>query len=157
MGKKERCFPFSRRLAYSTAQWKILGTFLTSGNGYWGRHEQLKAELGFKFHTLFPMLCWFDGNLCTHIFNPYLIDFSERGKEGEKKGGRETSVGCFLYMTQLGPNPQPRQVSWPGIEPVNFWFIGWCSKQLSHISQCCTHFLKLHNLFLILLHSLKLA
>ena len=32
-------------------------------------------------------------------------------------------------------NPQPRCLSWPGIEPVTFQFMGHCSNQLSHTGQ----------------------
>ena len=34
-----------------------------------------------------------------------------------------------------GPNPKPRHVPWPGTEFMIFRFMGWCSNQLSHMSQ----------------------
>lgn len=40
------------------------------------------------------------------------IDFTERGREKEKKGA--TSTSCLPYATQLGTEPQPRNV--PGWE-----------------------------------------
>ena len=38
----------------------------------------------------------------------YFIDSRERGREEER--GRETSISCLLYTTQLGLNLQPRHV-----------------------------------------------
>ena len=61
-----------------------------------------------------------------------LIDFRERGREGEREGEKdrcetETSIRCLLYAPLPGTEP-PR----PGIEPMNFWCAGRCSNQLSH-------------------------
>ena len=51
----------------------------------------------------------------------YWFIFRERGREGET--GRETSMcGCLSCIPQWGPGPQPRHVSWLGIEPVTLWF-----------------------------------
>ena len=60
----------------------------------------------------------------------YLFTFRERGREGERKRGRATSVwekhqsvASHTHPNQ-GPNPQPRRVPWPGIKPVTFCFAG---------------------------------
>ena len=59
------------------------------------------------------------------------IDFKERGREGEGKREserehrceRETSIGCLLYVRQLG------------IAPATFCCTGRRSKQLSHLTR----------------------
>ena len=38
-------------------------------------------------------------------------------------------------LPNRGSNPQPRYVSWLGMEPVTFWSTGRCSSQLNHTSQ----------------------
>ena len=49
------------------------------------------------------------------------------GKRGRKKG-RETSLcGCLLSAPYWRPGPQPRHVTWLGIELATFWFAGLCS------------------------------
>ena len=56
-----------------------------------------------------------------------LIGFRERGRE-EVEGGereretcaRDTSICCLPYAPQQGLNPQPRCVSWPGLNPQPF-------------------------------------
>ena len=58
------------------------------------------------------------------------IYFWERG-EGRKKH-RERNINVWLPLTcapHWGPGPQPRHVSWLGIEPVTLWFPGWHSIQ----------------------------
>ena len=58
------------------------------------------------------------------IFSNIFIDFREKGSS------------AFLICPDLqGLNPQPRHVPWLGITPPTFWCTGWCSKQLSLISQ----------------------
>ena len=81
------------------------------------------------FHTV-----WFSvSSGCFMIFFFYLKTFYlfyyflERGKGGRKRG-RETSVcGWPSCVPHQGPGPQPRHVSWLGIEPATFWFAGPCS------------------------------
>ena len=46
-----------------------------------------------------------------------------------------------------GPEPQPRQVPWPGIKPTIFWFTVWRSNHLSHTSQGFTTFLAISLCF----------
>ena len=38
-------------------------------------------------------------------------------------------------LSDQGPNPQPRHVSWPGIEPVTFLFVRMMPNQLSLTGQ----------------------
>ena len=57
--------------------------------------------------------------------------YLERGEGREDKGEkhqcvRETWIGCLLHTPNTVPGPQPRQVSWEVIEPMTFWFTGWC-------------------------------
>ena len=52
----------------------------------------------------------------------------EGGRAGEKhQCTRERSIGCLSCASYWGPGRQPRHVPWLGIEPVTFWFTGWCS------------------------------
>ena len=60
-----------------------------------------------------------------------LIDFTERGREGEKEGEKHEcekhrSVASHTCPDQ-GPNLQPRHVPWLGTEPTTFQSTGWCS------------------------------
>ena len=53
-------------------------------------------------------------------------------REGEREGEKhwcaiETLMGYLSHTPNQGPGPQPRQVPWPGIEPVTFQFSGQCS------------------------------
>ena len=55
----------------------------------------------------------------------YLFIFRERGREGEREGEEHQWVAsCTPHNS--GPNLQSRLVSWLGIEPVPFLFVGWC-------------------------------
>lgn len=44
----------------------------------------------------------------------------ERQNGGEE--GRETSIGCLLYIPRLRIQPQSRHVPWPGIESTTFCY-----------------------------------
>ena len=57
-----------------------------------------------------------------HSLKDFVYFIFTEGKGGRKRG-RDTSISCLLYE---GPNPQPRHVSWPRMEPVTFCFVGWC-------------------------------
>ena len=63
-----------------------------------------------------------------------LIDFREKGREGEREVEKYQSVASHM-CPDLGPNPQPTHLPWLGIPPVTFWFMGQCSNQMSHTSQ----------------------
>ena len=87
-----------------------------------------------------------------------LIDFRERGGEGEGKGNIHAREKYWKVASPTCPswglNLQPRHVPWLGIKPTTFWFTGPCSNQLSHTSQGCSFtFVKpnqfLRNLFLV--------
>ena len=80
--------------------------------------------------TSFVMLLFISISPAPFCKNPHLrmfIDFREGGREGggcTEWGERENhwcerNTGCLLYTP------------WPGIEPVTFWFTGWCSCPLS--------------------------
>ena len=77
-----------------------------------------------------------------------LIDFRERGREGEREkniGMREKHWLAVSHMhPNQRPNPQPRDVPWPGIEPVTFQFTGQCSSQLSHTGQSLFQLLNIY-------------
>ena len=73
------------------------------------------------------------------IFHPYpstcllILDRGE-GREREKDvREKHWSVGSGMPLTG-GPNLQPGLVPWLGMEPLTFWFMGWCSDQQCHIS-----------------------
>ena len=60
-------------------------------------------------------------------FYLFLIDFRERGREGERQGEKhqcETEIpsGCLVHAPWLGT--KPRHVPWLGIQHRTFWFAG---------------------------------
>ena len=61
-----------------------------------------------------------------------LIDFRERGREGEREGKiiidvrEKHRLVAFHMCLYRGPNPQPRHVPLLGIKPVTFQFVGQC-------------------------------
>ena len=36
-------------------------------------------------------------------------------------------IGCLSHAPTWRPSPQPRPVSWPGLEPATCWLAGWHS------------------------------
>ena len=72
------------------------------------------------------------------FFKRFYFFFRERGREGEREGGkrrcvRETSICCLLSVPKWGTSSPSRHVSWQRIEPI-------CStipNPLSCISQGC--------------------
>ena len=54
----------------------------------------------------------------------YLFIFRQRS--GGEREGETAMCGCFLCTPYWGPGPQPRHVSWLGIEVVTLWFAGCC-------------------------------
>ena len=109
-------------------------------------------------HLLYPFIFYFIIILCIillYIFYPhpraFFHGFLER-KEGREAGGeresvrtrtrrekhqRERTINKLPSWTHPdgGLNLKPGNVPWPGIEPVTFWSMGWCSNQLRHIGQ----------------------
>ena len=65
-----------------------------------------------------------------HHLRTCLLILEKEGRGREREGEKHQSE-----RSNWGPNPQPRHVPWLGMELVTFWFVGWCSNQLSHISQ----------------------
>lgn len=59
----------------------------------------------------------------------------------ERKRERETLTGCSCMCPNRVLNPQPRYISWQGIESANFWCTEWCSNQVSHMTRAASHFL----------------
>ena len=70
------------------------------------------------------------------------IDFREKGKETEREknitlGKKHQSVdSCMSPDQEL--NPQPRDASWPGIEPAPSWCTGQHSNQLNQLARAET-------------------
>ena len=59
----------------------------------------------------------------------FFFFFSFEGWAGRKRNidVREKHWLVDFHMCpKWGLNLQPTHVSWPGIEPVTFWFMGWC-------------------------------
>ena len=57
------------------------------------------------------------------------IDFRERGREEEKEEEKHDVREKHLLVASW------RHVPWLGIKHATFWFMGRCSKQLSHTGQ----------------------
>ena len=79
-----------------------------------------------------------------------LIDSRERGREEERERNIDVREKYRSLASRIhprwGPSPQPRHVSWLGIEPVTFQFTGWHCNQLSHTSQGSSSFLHQQSL-----------
>ena len=78
------------------------------------------------------------------FFNPYprtCLLFLELGEGRERVTERNIDVRGkypsvdFCTHPKWGQNLQPRHVPWWGSEPMTFWFMEWCSNQLSHTVQ----------------------
>ena len=66
----------------------------------------------------------------------------ERKDERERHiDERETSISCLPQAPQPGIRP------WPGIEPTTFWYMEWCSYQLSHTGQANVFVLKIFSIW----------
>ena len=65
------------------------------------------------------------------FFTDFLYLFLERGREGERKRDKHRCMrekhplGCLSPPPNWAPGPPPRPVSWPGVKPATFWFVGW--------------------------------
>ena len=53
--------------------------------------------------------------------------FLEKGEGREKKRERNINVDASHTRPILGAKPQPKHVSWLGIEPATLWLTGWHS------------------------------
>ena len=53
-----------------------------------------------------------------------ILFISREGKRGRKKGREISMCHCLLHTPYWGPSPQPRHVSWPGIELVTLCLSG---------------------------------
>ena len=72
---------------------------------------------------------WLSLFFSNNFLRTYLCIFREGGREGEREREkhphvRETSIDCLSHMPNWGPSPQPRHVSWLGIEPATLHFAG---------------------------------
>ena len=78
------------------------------------------------------------------FFNPHLriydifIDL-RRGVGAERERERERNIH------QL-PMHVARCVPWPGIKRAAFWWMGWCSNQLSQLARVIKRNLKMHSI-----------
>ena len=68
-----------------------------------------------------------------YFFNPQPKILVRKGERERETSMREKhqSVISRTYPN-WGSNLQPKYVPWPGIKPVTFWCMGWCSNQLGH-------------------------
>ena len=73
----------------------------------------------FEIISSIAKICY---HTCNFLKTFYLFIFRER--EGGRRRGGETLIGCLLHASNLGPGPQPGHVPWLGIKPLTFWFIG---------------------------------
>ena len=67
-----------------------------------------------------------------------LIDFRERGREGERERNtdvRETLIGCLLHLPQWGTKPATQACTLTWNHPATLQFITQYSNQLSHTGQ----------------------
>ena len=125
---------------------------LLSPNEYW---THSKCFLNWNtLNTLTWRFVWkiFKKKSLSSFFK-ILFYFWTEGKGGGKRG-RETSVcGCLLLAPHWGPRPQPRHVSWLGIEPAILWFavrhsIHWATPARS-VKDFYPNFFSFHTHFVI--------
>ena len=80
--------------------------------------------------------------VCVHIFFNLIYLFLERG-EGREKERKTSMCGCISWTPYWGPGPQPRHVSWLGIEPVTFLFTGQHSIHRATLARAMCSFFQL--------------
>ena len=78
--------------------------------------------------------------LFLFLFNPHpriCLLILEMGGEGgrERHWCEKHRSVASLTLADLETNPQPRWVSWMGIEPATFSWMGWCSNQLTLLAR----------------------
>ena len=112
---------------------------MTPGPGPLSLHHTASS---FPVHSMFPcftiltfplwvsfsfFLFFFLYSFLSFFLPSFLPFFLEREREGENIDVREKHwlVASHTCPCQ-GPNLQSRHVSWPGIKPVTFHFVGWC-------------------------------
>ena len=74
------------------------------------------------------------------FFNPHprtrLLTLGGGGRDGERNiNPKEKYLLVSSCTCPQRLNLQPRHVSWPGIEPTTFWFIGLLSNQVSTLAR----------------------
>ena len=61
------------------------------------------------------------------FFLRFCLFIFREGKKRRKRGREIAMCSCLSPTPYWGPGPQPRHVSWLGMEPVTLWFTGWHS------------------------------
>ena len=121
------------KITYITKFGKSMVKYFKSGNTLqWGWDWCVRSQVHGPVSLL--LISWF-------LFLKDIIYFRQRGREGGRKRGRETSVcGCLSCAPYWGPGPQSRHEPWSG---------NWTSdpvvhrpvlNPLSHTSQGCLYF-----------------
>ena len=98
-------------------------------------HQQQRSQANMpgvpRWHSLLPVKpsssAPFSGKVFGVLFSfliVYLFIFREQGREEEREGEIHQCVVASCVPPTWGPGPQPRHVSWLGIEPVTLWFTG---------------------------------
>ena len=89
------------------------------------------AEYLFIYLLIYPYL-----RTCSLILEKGEGRVRERKGEGEKhQCERETSIHCLLYAPRGGTEPSAAACALTRNRTITFWFMGWCSNQLSHTDQ----------------------
>ena len=120
-----------RNWGYWVFCWYETGTYQSPREefGNWGRREK-DITLGSEFYADESskydwglMMQHLEANM-TFLKRFYLLNFRQRGREGEREGEEHQHCGCLSHTPHLGPGLQLRHVPWLGIEPATLWFPG---------------------------------
>ena len=126
-----------------------LGT--TCNNNAKSRHTNYFRNCIWKVFVkiLLPLFCFLF--ICSFVcFLKDLILFIYfREEKGGRKRGRETSMcGCLSDGPYRGSGPQPRHMSWLGIELATLWFVDLCSVHWTTPARTCCLYFGLNKLLL---------
>ena len=90
----------------------------------------------------------------------YLLICRQRGREGERKGERETSMcGWLSHTLYWGPGPQPRHVPWLGIKQASLPFSGQYSVHWATPVRAIFYYIlvRVLNIYMYILHKSPLS
>ena len=106
------------------------------------KHHEGFCDPGYRYIVRFlkSLAIWPFGRFVKQwiisSFLPLILNWSLRQSQEIQIEWGFFYFKIFIYLLlemgegrerNIRPSPQPRHVPWLGIEPVTFWFKGWCS------------------------------
>ena len=96
--------------------------------------------------------------LIFHLLSgmPLVFFFSLKSSPQDMFIGKERNIDVWEKHQSVpshtchhwGSKTQPKYMPWLGTKPATFWYMGWCSNQLSHPARIMTLCLDSHSTFL---------